>query len=119
YRAKEKEHIWVARRKHNVDLISSAARRECQPSFLGNNVVKHEFAKLEVQPGAVEQVVQSCVDRLDMKCPEFVRGRNQLERDVLVQRPCAQDVEPAVIKAGERQPLQGGAAPGGVICNLV
>ena len=51
------EDVPVASRDEVVDVVSAAAGGERQASFFRNDVVKFEFAELEIQPGTVEQVV--------------------------------------------------------------
>src|SRR5947208_16609540 len=54
-----------------------------------------------------------------MKSAGFIRSGNELERDVLFERPSSKYVETAVIEPSERQPTQGGAAARSVVCDLV
>src|SRR5205823_14677428 len=88
-------------------------------TFLRYNSVKFELPEREVQPWAVEHIVEPRVDCFNMEGASFIGCGNQLEGDVLFQRAGAQDVEAAVVKAAEGQPAQAGRASRRVISDFV
>src|SRR6266851_470714 len=107
------------RRTEMVEVEAPAITRQRHHSLFRNNIVEFELTKLEVQPGAMEQVVQPHVHRFHMKGTGLVGRGYQEERNILVQRASGQDVEPGVIKSCECQLAEGGADGRLVIGDLV
>ena len=81
-----------------VELVRTSIPRQRQSALFRKQVVQLEFSKLEVQPRALEEVVQSQPDRFEMEGSGFVGRRDQQKRDVFLQRSCRQDIESGVIK---------------------
>src|SRR5947207_9075703 len=73
------ENISVSDRNEVVDVVPTAASGKRQATFLGNDVIELEFSEFEVQPRAMEQVVQTGIDRLNVKCAGLIGGWNYLE----------------------------------------
>ncbi len=73
-------------------------------------IVEFESAHLEIEPGAVTDVVETHKDMLKVKSAGRIGGRKQVERDVFLQSSTGVEVEAAQIKAGTRDALDRRAA---------
>src|SRR5271156_1648076 len=102
------EDVSISHRDEVISLVNPAVASQRQNALLGEQVVQFKSAELNVEPGAMENVIQTHKDLLKVKRAGRIRRRKQIEGDVLLQRSGRVEVEPAQVKARTRDPLDRG-----------
>ena len=105
------KNVAIVNRDEVEQLVAPATSRQGQPTLFRDEAVQFELSDFHVEPGTVEQVVEAGIHRFEVESSRLVRGRNQQERDVLLQRAASQNVQSAKIESCGRQ---AGLAAGGI-----
>src|SRR5579884_2503431 len=88
-----REAIVIAYRLEVIKLIETANRRQVFNSLFRNDVIQLEFSELDVQPGALQQVVEAYPCGFKVEGGSRIRRRCQQERNVLEKCAAGQYVE--------------------------
>ena len=100
-----------AHRLKMIVLVSPAKVAEGEDALLGLQIIEFEFADLDVQPGAFQDVIKADKYRFHVKCAGVVGGRKDDERNVLRQSAFGEYVQAAPVEAVLRHlPLSGRCA---------
>src|ERR1700678_58866 len=102
------EDVSIPHRDEVISLVNPAVAGERQNALLGKQVVELESTELDVEPGAMENVIQAHKHLLKVKRASPIGRRKQIEGDVLLERSGGVEVEPAQVEAGTGDPLDRG-----------
>src|SRR5689334_23281783 len=91
--------IHVSLGKEVIVVPRAASTRECKEALFGEQGVEFKLAKLEIEPGRVQQVIEAHPGIFKVEARAFGHGRQHRERDVFVEGAGGPDVEAGEIKA--------------------
>src|ERR1700678_1265509 len=99
------EDVSIPHRDEVISLINPAVAGQRQNALLGKQVVQLEPTQLDVEPGAVKNVIQAHKHLLKVKRASPIGRRKQIERDVFLERSGGVEVESAQVESGTGDPL--------------
>src|SRR5271170_4762227 len=104
----QSEIVRVSRWNEVIALVAAAVGRQEKESLLRDQVIQLEFSKLEVEPRAALQIIETHEGILEIKRGVFIRRGQQRERNVVVERPRRPQVY-----AGEIESMRGNRSVAG------
>ena len=110
----------VTLRNEVISLVNTSIACQRENALFRKQVVEFEATQLEIEPGAVGDVIEAHKDLLKVKSAGIIGRRKQIEGDVLLQRSTGVEVEAAQVKAGagdalDRLPVGWGLRAGVIV----